>query len=62
MTGVVTIVPGKTVTEAELVNFARARLAGYKTPKAVRFVSALPLNSAGKVLKRELREQLTRQR
>lgn len=62
VTGVVTVVPGKAVTEAELINFARARLAGYKTPKTVCFVSALPLNSAGKVLKRELREQLTRQR
>jgi len=59
VTGVVTIVPGKAVTESDLINFARARLAGYKTPKAIRIVSALPLNSAGKILKRELREQLT---
>jgi acyl-CoA synthetase (AMP-forming)/AMP-acid ligase II len=40
----------------EIVEFCRGRLAGYKCPKTVEFVSALPRNAAGKVLKRELRE------
>ncbi|PXW24749.1 AMP-binding protein [Paraburkholderia caballeronis] len=44
-------------TPTELMQFARQRLAGYKSPKAVHFVSEFPLNSVGKVLKRELRDQ-----
>ncbi len=46
------------VTEAELIEYCRARLAGYKTPKRVEFVSDLPIDSQGKVRKRELREML----
>jgi acyl-CoA synthetase (AMP-forming)/AMP-acid ligase II len=40
----------------ELLDHCRARLAGYKVPKSVEFVDALPRNVTGKVLKRELRE------
>ncbi len=38
-----------------LIDHCRARLAGYKKPKHVFFVDALPRNSTGKVLKNELR-------
>jgi fatty-acyl-CoA synthase len=41
---------------AELEGFCRGRLSGFKTPKAFRFVDALPRNPSGKVLKRSLRE------
>jgi long-chain acyl-CoA synthetase len=44
------------VTEAELIAFARERLAGYKLPKSVDFAETLPRNPSGKLLKRELRE------
>jgi acyl-CoA synthetase (AMP-forming)/AMP-acid ligase II len=47
-----------TVTEQELIDFARKSLAGYKTPKSVRFEESLPQNSVGKILKRELRARL----
>jgi acyl-CoA synthetase (AMP-forming)/AMP-acid ligase II len=40
----------------EIIEFCRERLAGYKCPKIVEFVTVLPRNAAGKVLKRELRE------
>jgi acyl-CoA synthetase (AMP-forming)/AMP-acid ligase II len=40
----------------DLDPFCRERLAGYKTPKAFRFVDALPRNPSGKILKRALRE------
>ncbi|QTX04173.1 class I adenylate-forming enzyme family protein [Agromyces archimandritae] len=43
--------------EAELVEACRAKLAGYKTPKAIRFVEAIPRNTLGKVLKRQLRDE-----
>lgn len=41
---------------AEMTEFARARLAGYKTPKQFRVVDEFPRTAAGKVKKNELRE------
>ncbi|MGY1653324.1 AMP-binding enzyme [Geodermatophilus sp. SYSU D01119] len=46
---------GATVTLDELRDFCADRLAGYKTPRSLEVVEALPLSAAGKVLKRELR-------
>jgi acyl-CoA synthetase (AMP-forming)/AMP-acid ligase II len=46
---------GPPVDAEELVAFARERLAGYKLPRAIAFVDALPRTPSGKVLKRELR-------
>ncbi|MCV2882904.1 long-chain-fatty-acid--CoA ligase [Actibacterium sp. XHP0104] len=45
---------GMTVTEAELIAFAREHLAGFKTPKRVVFAE-LPKTSTGKIQKFELR-------
>ena len=39
-----------------IMDFCKGRLAGYKRPRSVDFVSALPRNPSGKVLKKELRE------
>ena len=46
------------VTPGELIGWARERIAGYKLPKSVDFVDALPRNPTGKILKRELRKRL----
>ncbi len=46
---------GFDVTPEELMAFARQHIAGYKVPKSVDFVDALPRNPSGKVLKRVLR-------
>jgi acyl-CoA synthetase (AMP-forming)/AMP-acid ligase II len=43
------------VTPEELIAHCRSRLAGFKTPKQVVFLDALPRTPSGKVLKRELR-------
>jgi acyl-CoA synthetase (AMP-forming)/AMP-acid ligase II len=43
--------------EQDILAFARKRIAGYKIPKSVKFVEALPRNAAGKVLKRQLRDE-----
>jgi long-chain acyl-CoA synthetase len=51
---------GADVTADELIAFARTRLAGYKLPRSIDFVEALPRTPSGKVLKRELRAQSTR--
>jgi acyl-CoA synthetase (AMP-forming)/AMP-acid ligase II len=58
VTAVVVPAPGQTVGEADLVAFARARLAGYETPKRVVFATELPETVGGKVRKNVLREQL----
>ena len=47
--------PGADVTEAELVEFCRARLAHYKCPQSVDFLDSFPKTGTGKILKRELR-------
>ncbi len=46
---------GAETTEAELIAFAREKLAGFKTPKAVMF-QELPKTSTGKIQKFELRK------
>jgi fatty-acyl-CoA synthase len=48
---------GQMVDEATLQDLARQHLAHYKVPKKVVFVDNLPRNTAGKLLKRELRRQ-----
>ncbi|MFE9767591.1 acyl-CoA synthetase [Streptomyces sp. NPDC005808] len=51
------VVPRGEVTEAELLAYAREKLAHFKAPKRVLFVDELPRNASGKILKRELRER-----
>jgi len=46
-----------TLTEADVIEFCRGKLAGYKQPKAAVFVDEIPRNPSGKILKRVLREQ-----
>lgn len=54
---IVEIVPGRRVTEAELLELCRARLGSIVAPKSVDFIEALPRSAVGKVLKRELRDR-----
>jgi fatty-acyl-CoA synthase len=51
------VVPRGEVTEAELLDHAREKLAHFKAPKRVVFVDELPRNASGKILKRELRDR-----
>jgi fatty-acyl-CoA synthase len=53
----VVLQPGAEATEEELIAFMQEHLARYKVPRSVAFVDALPISAAGKILKRELREQ-----
>jgi len=55
----VVLKPGDSATEEELLAFMAERLAKYKVPKSVSFMDTLPISAAGKILKRELREQFT---
>jgi acyl-CoA synthetase (AMP-forming)/AMP-acid ligase II len=49
--------PDQQASEAEILAHARKRIAGYKLPKSIDFVDALPRTPSGKILKRELRER-----
>ena len=48
--------------EAELLEYCRERLAGYKRPRSVLLIldSEMPRTATGKILHRKLREQLAR--
>jgi acyl-CoA synthetase (AMP-forming)/AMP-acid ligase II len=54
---VVVAEPGERPALEDLREHCRAYLAGYKLPRSVEFVSQLPMSGAGKVMKRELRQQ-----
>ncbi|WP_417616790.1 fatty acid--CoA ligase [Parasphingorhabdus sp.] len=51
----VVVKPGEELTEAELIADARTRIAGYKCPKSIDFIDALPRNPSGKILRKDLR-------
>jgi fatty-acyl-CoA synthase len=52
----VSLRPGQTLSQAELIEFCREHLAHFKCPKAVEFVE-LPKTSTGKIQKFRLREK-----
>jgi len=54
----VTLRPRASASEEELRQAVRSRLAGYKVPKTVHVIDAIPLSPVGKVLRRALREPL----
>ncbi|HEX7594134.1 MAG TPA: AMP-binding protein, partial [Anaerolineae bacterium] len=53
----VVLKPGVPATEQELLEHCRANLARFKVPQSIVFLDALPISSAGKILKRELKEK-----
>ncbi len=46
---------GETLESDEVIAYARTQIAGFKCPKRVAFIPALPRNASGKILRRELR-------
>jgi long-chain acyl-CoA synthetase len=53
----VSLRPGKTATEEELIAFAKGRLAAYKYPRQIEFLDEVPKTVTGKLLRRELRNR-----
>jgi fatty-acyl-CoA synthase len=53
---VVVLRDGASASAEEIIEFCRRDLAGFKSPRSVDFVDALPRNPTGKILKRVLRE------
>ncbi len=50
--------PGSAATTSLLLDYTQQRLARYKLPRAIYIVDALPRNSSGKLLRRELHKML----
>lgn len=57
---VVVVRAGYSPTESDLIMFVKERLAHYKAPRAVEFLSELPKTGSGKIFKRGLRERYWR--
>lgn len=49
---------GNELSEEDFVAWCRDKMANYKVPRKVRFVSELPLNASGKVVKPELKKMI----
>ncbi len=52
---IVKLVEGKSLTEKEILDYCKERLAGYKRPRSVDFVTDFPRTATDKILKRILR-------
>ena len=48
--------PGCRIDEADVIAYAKERIAAFKAPKSVDVIDALPRNPSGKILRRALRE------
>ena len=53
---IVVLKKGEAATSEEIIEYCRTRLAGFKRPRSVVFLDALPRNQMGKVLRKKLRE------
>ena len=50
---------GEELTNQEIIQFCRDKLARYKVPKKIEIVEELPKSALGKVLKRVLKDQVS---
>ncbi len=48
---------GQTATEAEIMDFCKENMAGYKRPRQIKFKDIIPVSNIGKVLRRVLRDE-----
>lgn len=55
---VVRCAEGQEVSPGEVIAFCKERIASYKKPRFVAYVTELPKNASGKILKRELRDRI----
>ncbi len=54
--GFVVLKEGIELKEADIISYARTQIAGYKCPKSINYVTELPRNPSGKILRREIRD------
>ena len=55
--GIVVLKPGQRVTEEEIIQFCKEKIAHYKAPKSIDFLEALPRTGSGKIHKKGLRDK-----
>ncbi len=55
--GIVVLKPGVEAAEEEIIGFCKERIARYKAPKSIDFISALPKTGSGKIEKKKLRDR-----
>ncbi|MFH1134905.1 MAG: long-chain-fatty-acid--CoA ligase [Pseudomonadota bacterium] len=53
----VVLKPGEVVTEQDLIAHCKARLAGYKCPKAIEFWERIPTTPVGKILRKDVKKK-----
>jgi long-chain acyl-CoA synthetase len=58
VTAVVSLKQGEEASEEELIALCKEKIAGYKCPKRVVFMESIPTSALGKVLRRQVREEL----
>ena len=59
LTAVIELKPGTHATAEDITEMCRTRFGSLKTPKQIEFWPALPRSPVGKVLKKDVRAQLT---
>ncbi len=52
----VVIKEGMNIAEIELIEWTKSKIAAYKYPRIIEFLTALPMSATGKILKKELRK------
>ena len=50
------------ITEQEIIDWSKEKMAAYKYPRKVEFVTVLPRTSVGKIFRRKLRERAAREK
>ena len=48
----------KSVSTEDIMAYCKTQLAGYKTPRVIQFRSELPKTNVGKILRRQLRDEM----
>jgi len=46
------------IEENELIQWTKSQIADYKYPRQIEFIGSLPMSATGKILKKELRNQI----
>jgi long-chain acyl-CoA synthetase len=58
----IVVKPGESLSESEVIEFCREKLASYKIPREIEFLPELPKSAIGKILRRELRDKEMKRR
>jgi fatty-acyl-CoA synthase len=53
--------PGETLSEEEIRDFCKGKIAHYKVPRYIRFVPGFPMTVTGKIQKFKIRDEMKNQ-